>query len=261
MVDVTAIVTAENTVINDDVVSLYNPCHAPKVILICEHAGQYIPPEFNNLGLTAGVIESHVAWDLGALAVAKQMALLLSAPLIAQKISRLVYDCNRPPHSPTAMPPKSEIYDIIGNENLSEKDKQSRAENYYVPFNDAVSWVVDEQIAQGNRPIIVTIHSFTPIYNGQPRAVEIGILHDEDTRFADEMLRQMSSDKFYKIQRNQPYGPKDGVTHTLKLHAQSKGLLNVMLEVRNDLIVDQKGQTKVAKYLSAVIEDAVAKLN
>lgn len=259
MGNMTATVIEVNAAINNDIVSLYNLIDTPKIILICEHASNFIPSKFNNLGLEAAVLESHVAWDLGALAVAKQMAKLLSAPLIVQNISRLVYDCNRPPHSPTAMPPKSEIYNIAGNEGLTEQDKQSRVENYYVPFNKAVSWVVDQQIEQGNRPIVVTIHSFTPIYNGKARNVEIGILHDADTRFADEMLKRMVGDEVYNTQRNQPYGPEDAVTHTLKQHAQSKGLLNVMLEIRNDLIADEQGQAKAAKYLSGIVADAIAK--
>ncbi|MCJ8323467.1 MAG: N-formylglutamate amidohydrolase [Rhizobiales bacterium] len=239
-------------------VALINPDNVPRVVLICEHASNYIPPEYNNLGLDDAALNSHIAWDPGALAVAQYMAKTLAAPLLVQNISRLVYDCNRPPDEPTAMRDSSEIYEIPGNLNLTVEQKQTRVEKYYQTFNQAVSLIVDGQIAQGNPPIIVTIHSFTPTYNGQQRAVEIGILHDDDARFADRMLNTIADDTRFNTQRNQPYGPEDGVTHTIVLHGQSKGLLNVMIEIRSDLIDTKNDQQEMATYLAQIIKKCVA---
>ena len=81
----------------------------------------------------------------------------------------------------------------------------------------------------------MTVHSFTPVYFGAKRDVEIGILHDEDTRLADALLEELAGAP-HKVERNQPYGPQDGVTHSLKRHAISRGIANVMLEIRNDLL-------------------------
>ena len=105
--------------------------------------------------------------------------------------------------------------------------------------------------------MIVTIHSFTPIYNGKPRAVELGILHDEDRWLADRMLDAATEAPLYKTERNQPYGPEDGVTHTLKLHGLANGLHNVMIEVRNDLIRDDVGQGVVADYLTGLLQSSL----
>jgi len=106
-------------------------------------------------------------------------------------------------------------------------------------------------------PILVTVHSFNPVHSGRRRDVEIGVLHDADRRLADRLLAATGEDRF-DIRRNAPYGPADGVTHTLKRHALPRGLLNVMLEVRNDLIADATGQERIAGWLAARLDQAVA---
>lgn len=101
------------------------------------------------------------------------------------------------------------------------------------------------------------MHSFTPVYHGRERAVELGILHDEDSRLADRMLRAAAAAPLYRTERNEPYGPEDGVTHTLILHGLSNGLRNVMIEVRNDLIADDIGQGVMADYLKGLLQQSL----
>jgi predicted N-formylglutamate amidohydrolase len=60
--------------------------------------------------------------------------------------------------------------------------------------------------------------------------------------------------------KNDPYGPADGVTHTLKEHGLSNGLLNVMIEVRNDLLRTGQQQREVAHMLCALVSDSIAAL-
>ncbi|KZL15411.1 N-formylglutamate amidohydrolase [Pseudovibrio axinellae] len=234
-------------------VETINTAGSAPIVLVCEHASKAIPAYLNGLGLDKAAAESHAAWDPGALAVAQMLSARLDAPLVAQRISRLVYDCNRPPEADSAMPVKSEIYEVPGNVSLSDEQRADRINRYYLPFQACVRDTIDAKQVSGQLPVMITIHSFTPVYNGKTRDVELGILHDSDTRFAEALLEVLSRSSQYDIQRNQPYGPEDGVTHTLVSLAQSRGLLNVMIEVRNDLIADRSGQETVAK----VIGDAV----
>lgn len=233
-----------------------NSAGSSSVVLVCEHASHHIPHSFNGLGLSQDARESHAAWDPGAMAVAKQLSKGLDAVLVASEVSRLVYDCNRPPTAADAMPPRSELIDVPGNLNLTQSERDMRIEAFYLPFQRALHSMV-QQIAN---PIIVTIHSFTPIYHGQPRSVEIGILHDMDTRFADAMLQTAHAHTAADVQRNEPYGPEHGVTHTLKEHAIKDGHLNVMLEIRNDIIQTAEQQDEMAALLSGWIVDAFAQL-
>ncbi|GAC1040590.1 N-formylglutamate amidohydrolase [Rhizobium sp. No.120] len=238
-------------------VAVERPDGSSAVLLICEHASREIPERFGDLGLSAEALSSHIAWDPGALAVARGISAGLDATLVFQRFSRLIYDCNRPPESAGAMPETSEIYTIPGNQHLGEADRQARTEGLYIPFHDCIRALLKERAARGQKTLIVTIHSFTPIYNGKPRAVELGILHDEDRWLADRMLDTAAEAPLYKTERNQPYGPEDGVTHTLKLHGLANGLHNVMIEVRNDLIRDDVGQGVVADYLTRLLQSSL----
>ncbi|MEO1918389.1 MAG: N-formylglutamate amidohydrolase [Paracoccaceae bacterium] len=234
-----------------------NPRGSSAVLLICEHASQYIPASLNNLGLDDSTANSHVAWDPGALAVAKLLSTTLNACLIYANISRLVYDCNRPPDAPGAMQVKSEIFPIEGNRNLSDAAKEARISEIYLPFTKAVETQITARSKAGRPTAIVTIHSFTPIYFGETRKVELGLLHDKDSRLADAMLALPSS---MNVRRNQPYGPQDGVTHTLQVHALKNGALNVMVEIRNDFITTEEDQVTVANELAQMIVGALKNL-
>lgn len=227
------------------------------VVLVCEHASRRLPEQVGSLGLSAEALESHIAWDPGALAVAELLSGALDAPLVYQRFSRLVYDCNRPPEAPGAMPETSEIYDIPGNRGLSDGERERRTRGLYLPFHAALSDLLDARAATGQESVIVTMHSFTPVYMGKARAVEIGILHDEDSRIADAMLAAVEGNTTYDIRRNEPYGPADGVTHTLIKHGLARGLKNVMIEVRNDLIRDEDGQRVMAGLLAELLGKAL----
>lgn len=227
------------------------------VLLVCEHASNTLPVHFGDLGLPGEALASHIAWDPGALSVARGISQGLDATLVYQRFSRLIYDCNRPPNSPGAMPERSEIYAIPGNKDLTAEERLARTDALYVPFHDAVRGLIRDRRARGQDSVIVTIHSFTPVYHGRDRAVELGILHDEDSRLADRMLTLAAEAPLYRTERNQPYGPEDGVTHTLILHGLSNGLRNVMIEVRNDLIADDVGQGVMADYLKGLLQQSL----
>lgn len=226
------------------------------VAVVCEHAGTAVPAGLGDLGLGADELVSHIAWDPGAARVAELLAQQLDAPLVKQRYSRLVYDCNRPPDSREAMRDVSEVTRIPGNENLSENDRLWRIANIYEPFHAAVANVLDSR----KIPVLVTIHSFTPVYHGTVRKLEIGLLHDDDARMVDIMLADAALTDARDVRRNEPYGPQDGVTHTLQLHGISRGIANVMIEIRNDLIGDDQACEKTARLLASAVEKAVEQI-
>jgi len=227
------------------------------VIVVCEHASCFIPPELNSLGLDAEVQKSHVAWDPGAMAVAEGISDRLDAVLVASRISRLVYDCNRPPDAEGAIPERSEIFDIPGNQNLGKAERDTRIALVYEPFRASLAAAISAANCPG---IIVTVHSFTPVYDGNARDVQLGILHDTDSRLADAMLMNTHWHTALDVRRNEPYGPEDGVTHTLRENAVRAGLHNVMIEVRNDLITTAREQDAMAAMLSGWIISALREL-
>ncbi len=219
----------------------------PSVVLVCEHASNRIPAFLGDMGLGQDALQSHIAWDPGALAVAKLMAARMSAPLVYGGVSRLVYDCNRPPEAAGAMPVLSEDWDIPANADLTPKERTARIEGVYEPFRKTLSDVLDQY--RGSLEVMVTVHSFTPVYLGEKRKVELGILHGEDDRFAAAMMAQQPAQNPYVTRLNEPYSAADGVAHTLDAQALPRGLLNVMIEIRNDLIETPEQQSAVADTL------------
>lgn len=242
---------------SNDVVTVVNPDGQAPFVLVCEHASNHIPEWLQGLGLDAEARESHVAWDPGAMAVARHMAQVLDAPLVASAVSRLVYDCNRPPDAPGAMPARSEVFDIPGNADLDQAARDTRTALYYDPFRKTLA----DTIARSTQPVIVTVHSFTPVYFGQTRAVEVGVLHDTDSRLADAMLDCAAGHCSAVTRRNEPYGVADGVTHTLRAHALPQGHLNVMLEIRNDLVAVPAQQQAMAEMLAAWLIAALSQID
>ncbi len=244
----------------NEVVGITNPSGAGDFLVVCEHASRFIPAEFGNLGLDDAALHSHIVWDPGALAVAETMSSLLDAPLVAPLVSRLLYDCNRPPESESAVPAVSEVTRVPGNAGLPAADRQARVDRFYAPFRDTLTACIDRRLDAGRRPAIITVHSFTPVYKGVRRETALGILHDTDARLADALLETTKAGTDVTVHRNQPYGPQDGVTHTLAEHGVARGLLNVMLEIRNDLIGEPASQAAMARWLARCVLEALAAL-
>ncbi|MEO1312557.1 MAG: N-formylglutamate amidohydrolase [Pseudomonadota bacterium] len=241
-----------NVVESKDAVHVLNAQGTSRFVLVCEHASHFIPHVFNHLGLAPKDRQSHAAWDPGALGVARRLAVSLGARLVAGGISRLVYDANRPPDAPDAVPTRSEQIEVPGNQNLTRKDRAARTAAVYQPFTETLERVLNDT----SDPILVTMHSFTPVYFGERRTVDIGLLHHDDTRLTDAMLHLAPQHSTLDVRRNEPYGPKDGVTHTLIKHGDAERRPNVMIEIRNDLIATPMQQAGMADTLSPWISAA-----
>ncbi len=220
--------------------------------LVCEHASAAIPASLGTLGLAEADRLSHAVWDIGAEALARALSERLDAPLVIARVSRLVYDLNRPPEAPDAMPAQSGDIAVPGNRDLSEAEKAARTAEVYVPFHATLTDVLDRFATP---PALVTIHSFAPVWDGAPRTTQLGLLHDADAGLATRMLD--IADPALLTRLNEPYSARDGVTHTLRRHANPRGLQNVMIEVRNDLLGNPADVARIASRLAAMLTVAL----
>ena len=245
---------------DQDVVEVIGADNAGPVLILCEHASCAIPAAYDGLGLDDDSARSHAAWDPGARDLSLHLMNALKGTLVASNVSRLVYDCNRPPEAASAMPEKSELIDVPGNRGLSAAARAARTQEIYVPFCDAVQSQIAARTGRGQPTALITVHSFTPVYYGDPRPTEIGILHDTDTALADCMLRTKAKLPHRQVDRNSPYGPEDGVTHSLQLHGLANGLPNVMIEVRNDLLQTPEDIARIGDELLSLIRPALIHL-
>lgn len=245
----------------DETVEVIGAGATGAALILCEHASHRIPPEYDGLGLTEDAAISHAAWDPGARALALHLMRDLDGTLIASTVSRLVYDCNRPPDAPSAMPETSELIDVPGNADLTEAQRKARTDAVYRPFCAAVTAQIEARRRRAQPTALITVHSFTPVYFGQMRETELGILHDTDTALADAILKTGARlNTRTALHRNRPYGPEDGVTHSLQIHGLAHGLPNVMIEVRNDLLQTPAQIAAMGDELTALITPALIHL-
>jgi predicted N-formylglutamate amidohydrolase len=235
-----------------------NEAGASPILVVCEHAGRRIPKSLRSLGLAQAELKRHIAYDIGAEQVARGLAARLDSALILQRYSRLVYDCNRPPESPAAIPELSESTTIPGNIGLGAAERQARIDAVYLPFHAHVAQAIDRRRGGGRQVILVTIHSFTPIFKGVARSMDVGLLFDRDRRLADLIAPMLKEEGVFDVRFNEPYGPADGVCHTLNVHAGARGLAYSMIEIRNDLIETESGQREWADRLAKVLQRAAA---
>ncbi|MBO4168599.1 N-formylglutamate amidohydrolase [Cereibacter azotoformans] len=236
-----------------------NPAGNSRFVLVCEHASHCLPEVWGDLGLPEDLRRAHIAWDPGALGLSRALARRLDAALVHAPVSRLVYDCNRAPDQPGAMAERSEMHAIPGNIGLSPEERAARTAAVYAPFHADLRAEIVRRIAQGSAPVLVTIHSFTPLWHGLPRRVEFGIIHDRDDRLARAVFAE-SRDSGLVCGLNEPYSAADDVTHTLRLQALPYGLANVMLEIRNDLIATPEAEEAMADRLAPILGRALAAL-
>lgn len=229
------------------------------IVLACEHASRTIPPELRALGLDEAAQRAHVAWDIGAAVLARRLSERLEAPLVSGTLSRLVYDCNRPFSAPDCIPVRSERYDIPGNRGLDAAARRARLERVHDPFHAALEETCRRQTERCGRPVaLITVHSFTPVYLGVPRAVEIGFLHHEDPGLAQAALAAETARGVYRTALDEPYAASDGVTYTLARHGDGEGRPAVMIEVRNDMIDTDEGALRMGDHLADTLARALA---
>ncbi|RUV71253.1 MAG: N-formylglutamate amidohydrolase [Mesorhizobium sp.] len=236
-----------------ETVRVTNPGGSSPFVLTCDHASNFLPPEFGTLGLAAGELSRHIAWDPGALPVARRMAEALDATLVETRISRLVIDCNRPLDAPDLVPPVSETTAIPGNAGLTAEGRARRIALAYDPFHAAIEDVISERQASGRQTWLVAVHSFTPVYKGVPRPWEIGIIHDDDTSLAAPLIAALRLRKGLAVGVNEPYSPADRVYHTLEIHGRRRGLPCAMIEIRNDEISGEEEQQRWAGLLTSIM--------
>ena len=223
-------------------------------LIACDHARSHVPKAITSkfLGLPAKEMRRHIAYDVGAEGLSLALGTLLKSPVLCSNFSRLVIDPNRGEDDPTLV---MKLYDgtiIPANRNVDAAEVTRRLNAYHRPYHKAYA-----KLAIPARAIIA-IHSFAPQLRGRPpRPWEIGILFAEDSRLAIPTIAGLQSHQDLTVGVNEPYDghlPSDSVDR----HALRNGRLNILIEVRNDLIEDQKGQEAWAHLLAPILQRALA---
>ncbi len=161
-------------------VRVLRPTGASEFFLTADHAGRAIPRQLGTLGLPQSELERHIAWDIGIAGVTRQLAEALDATAVLQSYSRLVIDCNREPGWASSIPQISELTPIPGNQIIPPAEREARRREIFLPYHQEIAELLDHRRAAGHRTVLIAMHSFTPVFKGERRSIEVGVLYNRD---------------------------------------------------------------------------------
>ncbi len=229
-----------------------------KVLLTCDHAGSAIPAALKNLGLGPEHLGRHISSDIGVAELGRAVAARLNAPLVLTNYSRLMIDVNRSLDDPTSVCVISDGAVVSGNRDLTPEEKELRAEIFFRPYHDAIDALIVRSLNAGTVPAMVALHSFTRFFNGRERPWDIGLLWYRDPRLVKPLLARLQEVPDLKVGENQPYSGTNGHGFSMEYHADSRGLANVLIEVRQDHIHEPESVEHFAGILGDALSDVLA---
>ncbi|WP_269585538.1 N-formylglutamate amidohydrolase [Roseibium sp. Sym1] len=230
------------------------------LLLLCDHACNTVPPGYGDLGVPAEQFERHIGYDIGARAVTLELARRLNAPACLTTFSRLLIDPNRGEDDPTLIMRLSDGAVVPGNAGVDAGERASRIDAFHKPYHDLIDRTLDVMIAKAPPPVIISIHSFTPVWRGVPRPWHVTVLWDSDPRAVRPMLDGLRAQEDLVVGDNEPY---DGAlkNDTMYRHATRRGLAQALLELRQDLIADERGALEWADRLEPTLRNIVSNLD
>ena len=228
-----------------------------QMLVLCDHASNAVPASYDNLGLTEEQLGRHVAWDIGAATVAQHLADRFDAPAILAGYSRLVIDCNRHPDDPASIATVSDGVSIAGNQGLNPGEVSLRRERFFQPYHDEIRAILDDFVAAARPPVLLSVHSFTPIFDGARRPWHIGICWLADDRMAPSVMTHLRADGSIEVGDNQPYALDPAEDYTLIEHGLRRGLAHLLVEFSQELVADAAGARHWADLLARAVEGAL----
>jgi len=241
-------------------VRVLRPAGASEFFLTADHAGRAIPRRLGRLGLPQSELARHIAWDIGIAGVTELLAQALDATAVLQAYSRLVIDCNRQPDWASSIPVISELTAIPGNQGIAPAEREARHREIFLPYHQCIAELLDQRREAERRTVLIAMHSFTPVFKGARRSIDIGMLYNRDARLADIMLDLLRAEGDLAVGDNAPYAITDASDYTVPVHGEARNLPHVEIEIRQDLIGDAAGQAAWAARLARLLPIAEARL-
>lgn len=218
------------------------------VILTCEHASERMPEPWRWPEADRRLVGTHWAFDLGAADLTRELAVHMGAVGVLSRFSRLLVDPNRGEHETSLFRDVAEGAPVVLNVGLDAADREARLSRYYRPFHAAI----DREVAVTRATTLLSVHSFTNLYEGQPRTLEVGILFDREDALGAMLVTAFAEAGFH-VAPNEPYSGKAGLIHSAATHAAARDLRAVEIEVRQDLALQAPFRARVVDVLARAL--------
>lgn len=237
----------------DDVAEFYEG-KARGLFFTCEHASNSVPSWIGSVSEPErAALDDHWGWDIGAKGLSRLLADTIDAPLVSSTLSRLVCDLNRDLDAVDLYRDECDGLALDFNRGLTPEDHRTR-----VALHATFHQFVERKVHEKNPSGLVSIHSFTPVWCGVPRQIEVGILfnrYENSARRIAEILARSD----IKVGLNEPYsGFEDGV-YSIERHGLTSNTPYIELEIRQDLISEPEGQKEWADKLAPVMTSSLFK--
>ena len=218
-----------------------------------EHASNHIPVP--HLPVETSILQSHWAYDIGIKELMVQLCHQLCTQGIASTLSRLWIDTNRAPTQEGLIKSHVEEYPLSFNHNLSPKEREKRQQCHH-DYHFAI-----EQHLQNfpSPPILVSLHSFTPIWNNHIRTMDIGLLFDRDEHLAFDLAHHLQKQGYF-VAYNQPYSGKNGLIYSADRHGRTFSLPYVELEFNQSILSSKERIERVAKDVAFALSQLDKKM-
>jgi predicted N-formylglutamate amidohydrolase len=239
---------------------LINETGSSCLLIICDHASNRVPDEYGDLGLPSAALQRHIAWDIGAAGVTEMLARRFDATAVLSEISRLLVDCNRHFGDPSLAPAVSAGTEVPANRNLSPAERERRWRTYHQPYHAVIAERLEARLAQGQDPVLLSIHSMTPSMGGIARPWQIAVCWAEDRRLSVPMLDALRARGGITVGDNQPYSLHPVEDYSTPVHALRRGLRHLQIEFRQDEIADRAGQQRWADLFGDCLERVLSGL-
>ena len=237
-----------------------NPDGASPIVLACDHASNLVPRALKGLGLVERELHRHIAWDQGAAEVTRGLSERLDATAVLAGYSRLVIDCNRSPEHETSIAETSDGTTVPGNVGISEEARMARKRALFDPYHDALAGALDRVRGRGRMPVLVAVHSFTPVLAGEPRPWQISVLWGYDPRVPVPLLAALRRRGDLEVGDNQPYSGRNRHGHTIKVHGSQTGTPHALIEIRADQVADSNGASRYVDILAGALQTVLTQL-
>lgn len=227
---------------------------AAPLVLTCEHGSEAMPPGFSFCAEDAWLEGTHWAFDLGAAALTRELASALGAGAVIAGFSRLVVDPNRPLDSDTLIRDVAEGRPIAMNVTVDAASLERR-----IALWRAYHSALDRLFLESRAPLALSVHSFTPVYEGRVREIEVGVLFDREEELAVALAGRFHEAGF-AVRLNEPYSGKEGLIYSVSAHAAVSGRRALELELRQDLAVRPEARARVVAVLASFAQDVAPSL-
>lgn len=220
------------------------------LIITCEHASNRLPSQWTWQPQDERLVDTHWAWDPGAADIVRELADDVGAAAVLSRFTRLLVDPNRPIDAPDLFREVCDGAPVALNLDISPSDRNRRIALLYQPYHDAIDTVIAERESE----LLLAIHSFTPVYEGHQRSVDVGVLHCDQPELAARW-RDLLAESGMDVRIDEPYSGGEGFMYSPWQHARVAGCPALELELRQDILAHADRRSELVQWIRYALSE------